>query len=46
MTPRQSGSFGSVLPNTRSIPKKQDKNQKNLNKGAQKLLKDFPPGPK
>ena len=26
--------------------KKQDKNQKNLNKGAQKLLKDFPPGPK
>jgi hypothetical protein len=27
-------------------PKKQDKNQKNLNKGAQKLLKDFPPGRK
>lgn len=24
-------------------PKQQDKNQKNLNKGAQKLLKDFPP---
>lgn len=27
-------------------PKTQDKNQKNLNKGAQKLLKDFPPGRK
>ena len=27
-------------------PNKQDKNQKNLNKGAQKLLKDFPPGRK
>lgn len=27
-------------------PKKQEKNQKNLNKGAQKLLKDFPPGRK
>jgi hypothetical protein len=27
-------------------PKKQDKNQKNLNKGAQKLLKEFPPGRK
>ncbi len=27
-------------------PKEQDKNQKNLNKGAQKLLKNFPPGRK
>lgn len=27
-------------------PKNQDKNRKNLNKGAQKLLKDFPPGRK
>jgi Domain of unknown function (DUF4136) len=27
-------------------PKQQDKHQKNLNKGAQKLLKDFPPGRK
>ena len=27
-------------------PKKQDKNQKNLNKGAQRLLKEFPPGRK
>ena len=25
-------------------PKKQEKNQERLNKGAQKLLKDFPPG--
>jgi len=24
--------------------KKQEKNQERLNKGAQKLLKDFPPG--
>jgi hypothetical protein len=27
-------------------PKKQEKNRKNLDKGAQKLLKDFPPGRK
>jgi hypothetical protein len=26
--------------------KKQEKNQERLNKGAQKLLKDFPPGRK